>query len=125
MGIYKSRMVAMAELIGFVFSDNFSAENSKISADSGIHRIHFLECMGMGPPILKLSTFSTCSLKSFGHKLSNEVLGSPLASILSERRAVTLLRGGGHGKLQKSAFFASFASPRKFCEEKFYQDRTM
>ena len=48
MGIYKSRMVAMAELIGFVFSDNFSAENSKISADSGIHGIHFLECMGGG-----------------------------------------------------------------------------
>ena len=27
--------------------------------------------------------------------------------------------------MQKLAFFASFASPRKFCEEKFYQDRTM
>ena len=27
--------------------------------------------------------------------------------------------------MQKLAFFASFASPRKFCEENFYQDRTM
>ena len=80
---------------------------------------------GLGPPILKVPTFSTCSLKTLGQKLSDELSGSPLASILSERRAVTLLRGGGHGKLQKSTFFASFASPRKFCEEKFYQDRTM
>ena len=80
---------------------------------------------GLGPPILKVPTFSTCSLKTLGQKLSDELSGSPLASILSERRAVTLLRGGRHGKLQKNDFFASFASPRKFCEEKFYQDRTM
>ena len=80
---------------------------------------------GLGPPILKVPTFSACSLKSYGHKLSDELSGSPLASILSERRALTLLRGGGHGELQKSTFFAYFASARKFCEEKFYQDRTM
>ena len=79
----------------------------------------------VGPQILKISPVSTCSLKTLGQKLSDELSGSPLASILSERRAVTLLRGGRHGKLQKSEFFASFASPRKFCEEKFYQDRTM
>ena len=54
MGIYKSRMVAMAELIGFVFSDNFSAENSKISADSGIHGIHFLECMNLMGGLLRM-----------------------------------------------------------------------
>ena len=71
--------------------------------------------------ISKTTTFS----ESSGRQLSDELSGSPLASILSERRAVTLLRGGRHGKLQKSEFFASFASPRKFCEEKFYQDRTM
>ena len=71
--------------------------------------------------ISKTTTFS----ESSGRQLSDELSGSPLASILSERWAVTLLRGGGHGKLQKSTFFASFASPRKFCEEKFYQDRTM
>ena len=35
----------IAELIVFVFSDNLSAENLEISADSGIHGIHFLECM--------------------------------------------------------------------------------
>ena len=80
---------------------------------------------GLGPPIFKVSAFFTCSLKTLGHKLSDELLGSPLASILSERRAVTLLRGGGHRNLQKNDFFASFASPRKFCEENFYQDRTM
>ena len=44
-GISKIRMVAMAELIVFAFSDYFSAESSKFSADSGIHGIHFLGCM--------------------------------------------------------------------------------
>ena len=73
---------------------------------------------------LKISKTTTFS-ESSGRQLSDELLGRPLASILSERRAVTLLRGGGHRKLQKNEFFASFASPRKFCEEKFYQDRTM
>ena len=38
----------IAELIVFAFSDNLSAENSKFSADSGIHGIHFLECMRWG-----------------------------------------------------------------------------
>ena len=68
--------------------------------------------------ISKTTTFS----ESSGRQLSDELSGSPLASILSERRAVTLLRGGGHRNLQKNDFFASFASPRKFCEEKFYPD---
>ena len=77
-------------------------------------------------PVQNLQTSKTATFsESSRRQLSDELSGSPLASILSERRAVTLLRGGGHGKLQKSTFFASFASPRKFCEEKFYQDRTM
>ena len=29
------------------------------------------------------------------------------------------------GGTRKIAFFASFSSPQNFCEEKFYQDRTM
>ena len=37
--------VTVAELIVFAFSDNLSAENSKLSADSGIQRIQLLECM--------------------------------------------------------------------------------
>ena len=77
-------------------------------------------------PVQNLQTSKTATFsESSRRQLSDELSGSPLASRLSERRAVTLLRGGGHGKLQKSTFFASFASPRKFCEEKFYQDRTM
>ena len=32
-------------MIFFAFSDNLSAENSKLSADSGIQRIQLLECM--------------------------------------------------------------------------------
>ena len=35
----------IAELIFSAFSDNLSAENSKLSADSGIQRIQLLECM--------------------------------------------------------------------------------
>ena len=35
----------IAELIFFAFSDNLSAENSKLSADSGLQRIQLLECM--------------------------------------------------------------------------------
>ena len=53
----KNRMAVMApalehiaELIVFAFSDNISAENSKFSADSGIHGIQFLECMQSGNP---------------------------------------------------------------------------
>ena len=77
-------------------------------------------------PVQNLQTSKTATFsESSRRQLSDELSGSPLASILSERRGVTLLRGGRHGKLQKSEFFASFASPRKFCEEKFYQDRTM
>ena len=41
----KNRMAVMAPALEFAFSDNISAENSKFSADSGIHGIQFLECM--------------------------------------------------------------------------------
>ena len=44
----------------------------------------------MGPQIVKVSLVSTCSLKNLGHKLSNEVLGSPLASKLSDRRPLEI-----------------------------------
>ena len=77
-------------------------------------------------PVQNLQTSKTVTFsESSRRQLSDELSGSPLASILSERRGVTLLGGGGTRKIAKSTFFASFASPRKFCEEKFYQDRTM
>ena len=41
----KNRMAVMAPALEFAFSNNISAENSKFSADSGIHGIQFLECM--------------------------------------------------------------------------------
>ena len=48
----KNRMAVMApalehiaELIVFAFSDNISAENYKLSADSGSQRSQLLECM--------------------------------------------------------------------------------
>ena len=49
--------------------------------------------MGLRPPILKVPTFLTCSLKTLGHKLSNEVLGSPLASKLSDWRPLEIFLG--------------------------------
>ena len=44
----KNRLAVMTPTIEFAFSDKISAENSKFSADSGIHGIHgiqFLERM--------------------------------------------------------------------------------
>ena len=41
----KNRMAVIAPALEFTFSDNIFAENSKFSADSGIHGIQFLECM--------------------------------------------------------------------------------
>ena len=86
---------------------------SQISADTFLDH---LTLEGAGAPNFQSTNIFTCSLKTLGHKLSDELLGRPLASILSERRAVTLLRGGRYRKLQKNEFFASFASLRKFCE---------
>ena len=34
-----------AELIVFAFSDNLSAENSKLSAESGLQGLQLLECV--------------------------------------------------------------------------------
>ena len=48
----------------------------------------------------------TCSLKTLGHKLSDEVLGSPLASILFNRRPLEICLLVGHHKNAKKAFFA-------------------
>ena len=45
----------IAELIFFAFSENLSAENSKLSADSGIQRIKLLECM-----FICFEYFKTC-----------------------------------------------------------------
>ena len=40
----------IAELIVFAFSDSLSAENSKLSAESGLQRLQLLECMFSLPP---------------------------------------------------------------------------
>ena len=61
---------------------------------------------GLGPPILKLPTFFTCSLKTLGHKLSDELLGSPLASILSDRRPLEIFLQSITTNCQKRTFFA-------------------
>ena len=45
----KNRMAVMAPALEFAFPDNISAENSKFSADIGIHGIQFLECMPPTP----------------------------------------------------------------------------
>ena len=51
--VAKSEMASMARppkascLIVFVFSDNLSAENSKLSAESGLQRLQLLECLTM------------------------------------------------------------------------------
>ena len=45
-----------------------------------------------------------CSLNTLGHKLSNKVLGNPLASILSDWRPLEK-NFGGNTKIQKTLFF--------------------
>ena len=60
----------------------------------------------VGPQNLKVSPVSTCSLKNLGHKLSNKVLGSPLASILSDRRPLEIFLGPDTENCQKFIFFA-------------------
>ena len=47
----------------------------------------------VGPQILKVVPVSICSLKYSGHRLSNEVLGSPLASKLSDWRPLEIFLG--------------------------------
>ena len=62
---------------------------------------------GLGPPIYKVSAFFTCSSKTLGHKLSDELLGRPLAPILSDRRPLENFLGGTTQKCQKMIFLLS------------------
>ena len=61
---------------------------------------------GLVPPILKVLTFLTCSLKTLGQKLSDELSGSPLASILSDWRPFEIFYQRDTKNWQKRTFFA-------------------
>ena len=63
--------------------------------------------------------------ENLGAKAFRWAIGKPAGIKIVRSAAAWNISWGGPQKMQKSEFFASFASPRKFCEEKFYQDRTM
>ena len=46
-GLTPRSLVVTTDLLVVAFSDNLSAENSKLSADSGIQGIQLLECMDL------------------------------------------------------------------------------
>jgi len=58
----------------------------------------------VGPQILKISPVSTCSLKTLGQKLSDELSGSPLASKLSDRRPLEIFLGEALKKCKNGNF---------------------
>ena len=60
-----------------------------------------------GMDLVTKLAFFTCSLKTLGHKLSDELLGSPLTSILSDRRPPEIFLGSITKKCKKIFFWLS------------------
>ena len=79
---------------------------------------------GLVPQISKGPTFSTCSLKNLGHKLSDEVLGSTLASILSNQQPLEFFENITK-KCKKHTFFAFVQITRDFDVAPHIQGTTM
>ena len=73
----------------------------------------------VGPQILKISPVSTCFLKNLGHKLSDEVLGSPLASKLSDRRPLEIFLGEALKKCKNWHFLLLLLLLENFVKKNF------
>ena len=67
-----------------------------------------------GMDLVTKLAFFTCSLKTLGHKLSDELLGSPLASILSDGRPLEIFLGVSRKNAKKNAFFCLRAYYSRF-----------
>ena len=78
-----------------------------------------------GTPNFKNLTSFNMFPENLGAKAFRWAIGKPAGIKIVRLAAAWNISWGGPQEMQKSEFFASFASPRKFCEEKFYQDRTM
>ena len=78
-----------------------------------------------GTPNFKNLTSFNMFPENLGAKAFRWAIGKPAGIKIVRSAAAWNISWGGPQEMQKLAFFASFASPRKFCEEKFYQDRTM
>ena len=78
-----------------------------------------------GTPNFKNLTSFNMFPENLGAKAFRWAIGKPAGIKIVRSAAAWNISWGGPQEMQKSEFFASFASPRKFCEEKFYQDRTM
>ena len=78
-----------------------------------------------GTPNFKNLTSFNMFPENLGAKAFRWAIGKPAGIKIVRSAAAWNISWGGPQEMQKTEFFASFASPRKFCEEKFYQDRTM
>ena len=78
-----------------------------------------------GTPNFKNLTSFNMFPENLGAKAFRWAIGKPAGIKIVRSAAAWNISWGGPQEMQKLEFFASFASPRKFCEEKFYQDRTM
>ena len=80
---------------------------------------------GLGPPILKVLPFWIFSMKSMGHKVSNELWGGMLASILSDRRQLEFFLESIVKKCKNGQFFAFSQIKWDFATASYIQGTTM
>ena len=94
-----------SKMNGLALRSNFLQKSARKTAFLRDTKPNQLTLEGAGTPILKLPTFFTCSLKTLGHKLSDELLWRPLASILSDRRPLEHFYQRDTKKCKKTHFF--------------------
>ena len=80
---------------------------------------------GLGPPILKVLPFWIFSMKSVGHKVSNELWGGMLASMLSDRQPLEFFLESIAKKCKNGHFFAFSQYKWDFATASYIQGTTM
>ena len=78
-----------------------------------------------GTPNFKNLTSFNMFPENLGAKAFRWAIGKPAGIKIVRSAAAWNISWGSPQEMQKWAFFASFASPRGLCEEKYYQGRTM
>ena len=80
---------------------------------------------GLGPPILEVLPFWIFSMKSVGHKVSNELWGGMLASMLSDRQLLEFFLESIAKKCKNGQFFAFSQIKWDFATASYIQGTTM
>ena len=80
---------------------------------------------GLGPPILEVLPFWIFSMKSVGHKVSNELWGGMLASMLSDRQPLEFFLESIAKKCKNGQFFAFSQIKWDFATASYIQGTTM